>query len=215
MTVIMSGKYPELVSAMHDRGFKVIPTKRVTCFHQPEQFHADMQILRIRDRIFTLDTCRRKPSRDYPNNVLLNCLFLGNRLYGKLSAIDETVLEYCKEQEIELVNVNQGYTRCSTLVVNDNAVITADPSIEDALRKNGVEVLRISQGQIRLEGFDYGFIGGCSGRINNTIFFFGNIREHSDYSGIKDYIMEHNSKIEILCDNMPLTDIGGFVEVER
>ena len=213
MTVIMSGEYPELVSAMHDRGYKVIPTKRITCFHQPEQFHADMQILRIRDRIFTLDTCRRKPSRDYPNNVLLNCLFLGNRLYGKLSAIDETVLEYCKEQEIELVNVNQGYTRCSTLVVNDNAVITADPSIEDALRKNGVEVLRISQGQIRLVGFDYGFIGGCSGRINNTIFFFGNIREHSDCSGIKDYIMQHNSKIEILCENMPLTDIGGFVEV--
>ena len=111
MTVIMSGEYPELASAMHDRGYKVIPTKRVTCFHQPEQFHADMQILRIRDRIFTLDKCRRKPSRDYPNNVLLNCLFLGNRLYGKLSAIDETVLEYCKEQEIELVNVNQGYTR--------------------------------------------------------------------------------------------------------
>ena len=213
MTVIMSGEYPELASAMHDRGYKVIPTKRITCFHQPEQFHADMQILRIRDRIFTLDTCRRKPSRDYPNNVLLNCLFLGNRLYGKLSAIDETVLEYCKEQEIELVNVNQGYTRCSTLVVNDNAVITADPSIEDALRKNGVEVLRISQGQIRLVGFDYGFIGGCSGRINNTIFFFGNIREHSDCSGIKDYIMQHNSKIEILCENMPLTDIGGFVEV--
>ena len=87
MTVIMSGEYPELVSAMHDRSYKVIPTKRITCFHQPEQFHADMQVLKIRDRIFTLDTCRRKPSRDYPNNVLLNCLFLGNRLYGKLSAI--------------------------------------------------------------------------------------------------------------------------------
>ena len=213
MTVIMSGKYPELVSAMHDRGYKVIPTKRITCFHQPEQFHADMQVLKIRDRIFTLDTCRRKPSRDYPNNVLLNCLFLGNRLYGKLSAIDETVLDYCKEQGIELVNVNQGYTRCSTLVVNDNAVITADSSIEKAMKQNGVEVLRISQGQIRLEGFDYGFIGGCSGRILDTIFFFENIKKHSDYSEINDFIINHNSKIEILCDNMPLTDIGGFVEV--
>ena len=160
MTVIMSGEYSELVSAMEERGNNVIPTKCVSCFHQPEQFHADMQVLRIRDRIFTLDKCRRKPSRDYPNNVLLNCLFLGNRLYGKLSANDETVLEYCNEHGIELVNVNQGYTRCSTLVVNDNAVITADLSIEKAMKQNGVEVLRISQGQIRLVGFDYGFIGG-------------------------------------------------------
>ena len=212
-SLIISPLYPCFCRELAEYGYDIIPSKKIEEFAEPEQLHADMQALKIRDRIFTLDTCRRKPSRDYPNNVLLNCLFLGNRLYGKLSAIDETVLEYCKEQEIELVNVNQGYTRCSTLVVNDNAVITADPSIEDALRKNGVEVLRISQGQIRLEGFDYGFIGGCSGRINNTIFFFGNIREHSDYSGIKDYIMQHNSKIEILCDNMPLTDIGGFVKV--
>ena len=211
MRIVMSGEYPELVRALEARGYEVIPTKRVMCFHQPEQLHADMQILRIRDRIFTLDTCRRKPSRDYPNNVLLNCLYLGNRLYGKLSAIDETVLEYCKEQGIELVNVNQGYTRCSTLVVNDNAVITADPSVEKAMKQNGVEVLRISQGQIRLKGFDYGFIGGCSGRIGNTIFIFGNIKKHSDFGAINRFIINHNSNIEILCEDMPLTDIGGAV----
>ena len=213
MSIVMSGEYPEFVSAMHDRGYKVIPTKRISCYYQPEQFHADMQLLKIRDRLFTPDKCRRKPSRDYPQNVLLNCLFLGNRLYGKLTAIDETVLEYCEEQGIELVNVNQGYTRCSTLVVNEYAVITADTSIEKAMKAHGVEVLRISQGHIRLEGFDYGFIGGCSGRIGNTIFFFGNIRNHPDYSEIKAFIDSYNSKFEILCEEIPLTDIGGIVEI--
>ena len=213
MSIVMSGEYPEFVSAMHDRGYKVIPTKRVDCFHKPEQFHADMQLLKIRDRIFTLDTCLRKPSRDYPQNVLLNCLYLGNRLYGKLSAIDETVLEYCNEQGIELVNVSQGYTRCSTLVVNENAVITADPSIEKAMKAHGVEGLRISQSQIGLEGFDYGFIGGCSGRILDRIFFFGNIKNHPDYYEIKAFIDSYNSELEILCEGIPLTDIGGIVEM--
>ena len=211
MNVVMSGEYPEFVSALETFGHKVILTKRVNCFHKPEQLHADMQILKIRDRIFTLDMCRKKPSRDYPNNVLLNCLFLGNRLYGKLSAIDETVLEYCKDNQIEMINVNQGYTRCSTLVVNDNAVITADASIEKAMKKCGVEVLRISVAQIKLYGFDYGFIGGCSAKIGNTIFFFGNIKVHSDYEKIKTFITNHNSILEILCRYIPLTDIGGAV----
>ena len=211
MKVVMSGEYPEFVAASEDLGHNVIQTERVDCFHKPEQLHADMQILKIRDRIFTLDTCRRKPAGDYPNNVLLNCLYLGNKLYGKLSAIDETVLEYCEEKQIEMINVNQGYTRCSTLVVSDNAVITADPSVEKAMRKSGVEVLRISSGQIRLEGFDYGFIGGCSAKIGNTIFFFGNIKSHSDYEIIKTFIINHNSELEILYESIPLTDIGGAV----
>ena len=34
MTVIMSGEYSELVSAMEERGNNVIPTKCVSCFHQ-------------------------------------------------------------------------------------------------------------------------------------------------------------------------------------
>jgi hypothetical protein len=99
--------------------------------------------------------------------------------------------------------------------VDNRSFITADAGLASALESQGAVVLKIKPGSILLPGFDYGFIGGCSGRIGNTIFFFGNIKMHSDYSGIKDYIMQHNSKIEILCDNMPLTDIGGFVEVER
>lgn len=211
MSIIMSAQYPEFVNELKFRGFEVIPSKQISCFHQPEQLHADMQVLKIRDKVFTLDNCRRIPGKEYPDNVLLNCLFLGNKLYGKLSAIDETVLDYCAEQKIELVNVNQGYTRCSTLVVNEKAVITADPSIEKTMKQNGVEVLRISPGQIKLDGFNYGFIGGCSGRIEKTIFFFGNIDIHSDYNQIKRFITNHNSILEVLCPKLPLTDIGGIV----
>ena len=60
-------------------------------------------------------------------------------------------------------------------------------------------------------GFDYGFIGGCSAKIGNTIFFFGNIKSHSDYEIIKTFIINHNSKLEILYESIPLTDIGGAV----
>ena len=170
-----------------------------------------MQLLRINDRLFTIENCEKPVGERYPENIRLNCLLLGNCLYGKLSAVDTSVIDYCSENGIKLVDVNQGYTRCSTLVINENAVITADKSIEKALKNNGADVLLISPGNITLEGFDYGFIGGASFTENDTVYFFGNIKEHPDHKKIKAFCEKYNSNIEILCEEAPLTDIGGAV----
>lgn len=213
-TVVMSDLYPCFCQALAEHGYQIIPTENINIFHQPEQKHVDMQLLKIRDRIFTLKDCMKKAGKSYPENVLLNCLYFRDKLYGKLSAVDSMVLSYCREQNMELVNVNQGYTRCSTLVINDNAVITADKSIEKAIKNGGAEVLLISAGNILLEGFEYGFIGGAGFRDNNTTYFFGNVKKHPDYDKIKVFCERHYSTIEILCEDKPLTDIGGAVVLD-
>ena len=209
--LVMSKKYPCFCEELNKFGYEIIPTKKINTFLEPEQYHADMQILCKKNKVITLDDCIKKPGKNYPENILLNCLYHNNKLYGKLSATDSSVREYCRENNIETVNVNQGYTRCSILVVNNKAVITADKSIEKAMKNNGVEVLLISAGKIVLEGFDYGFIGGASFSDNNTIYFFGDITKHPDYNKIKEFTSKHNSIIEILCKTQPLTDIGGAV----
>ena len=209
--LVMSKRYPCFCEELNKFGYEIIPTKKINTFLEPEQYHADMQILCIKNKVITLDDCIKKPGKNYPENILLNCLYHNNKLYGKLSATDSLVREYCRENNIETVNVNQGYTRCSTLVVNEKAVITADKSIEKGMKNNGVEVLLISAGNIVLEGFDYGFIGGASFSDNNTIYFFGDITKHPDYNKIKEFTSKHNSIIEILCKTQPLTDIGGAV----
>ena len=117
----------------------------------------------------------------------------------------------CAAKKIPLVHVKQGYTRCSSLVIGDNAVITADKSIAKALKADGAEVLSIQPGHIRLEGFEYGFIGGAGFFDNGTTYFFGNIKKHPDYERIKVFCAEYNSKIEILNREEQLTDIGGVV----
>lgn len=226
-TFVMSDKYPQFCKGIQKMGNRVISSDTIDLFHSPEQKHADMQVLPINDKIFILNECvklknklsnknlifcSKKAGKSYPENILLNCLFMNNTLYGKLSATDKNVLEYCKDNNIKTVNVNQGYTRCSTLIINQNTAITSDPSISKALNKNGAEVLLISPGNIVLEGFDYGFIGGASTKINDTIFFFGNLENHPDYIKIKEFCFNHNSNIELLCKNMPLTDIGGIVK---
>lgn len=211
--LVMSNLYPRFCEELSGFGYNIIPSRKINVFHKPEQYHADMQILKIGNKLFTLESCKKLPEKNYPGNILLNCLYLNNRLYGKLDCIDETVLQYCAENGIETVNVNQGYARCSSLVTGKNAVITADKSMKKALKINGAEVLLISPGNIVLEGFDYGFIGGASFYDNNTVFFFGDVTKHPDYQKIRSFTEENNSKIEILCKSQPLTDIGGAVIV--
>lgn len=228
-TFVMSDKYPCFVREIENLGHTGISSDTVDIFPIPEQKHADMQILPINSDIFILNECTalakkipndrliycdKKAGKKYPENILLNFLFLNNILYGKLSAIDKNLLDYCKENNIKTVNINQGYARCSTLVLNKKAVITSDLSIEKALKKDGVEVLLISSGNIILDGYDYGFIGGASGKIDeNTVVFLGNITNHPDYRRIENFCENHNISIKIICKDMPLTDIGGIVKI--
>ena len=210
-TVLMSGLYPCFCEKLAGSGYNIILSEKIEEFSEPEQFHADMQALRVYDRLFTLKSCAKKAGEKYPENVLLNCLFIGNTLYGRLDSVDDTVLEFCREEDIKLVNVNQGYTKCSSLQAAENAVITADKGIEKALKNNGAEVLLITPGNIELKGFDYGFIGGAGFYNNGTVYFFGNVKKHPDYDKIKQFCDSYNSDIEILCQDMPLTDIGSAV----
>lgn len=228
-TFVMSDKYPCFVREIEKLGNTVIASDTVNSFPIPEQKHADMQILSIKSDVFIISECtilprklsnkniiycKNKAGDRYPKNILLNFLYINNTLYGKLSAIDKNLLVYCRNNNIKTVNVNQGYARCSTLVVNDNAAVTSDLSIEKALKNNGVEVLLISPGNIVLDGYDYGFIGGASGKIDeNTVVFFGNVKNHPDYFKIKNFADKHNVSIKILCKENPLTDIGGVVKI--
>ena len=228
-TFVMSDKYPCFVREIENLGHTVISSDTVDIFPIPEQKHADMQILPINNDIFLINECtvlaeklpkerllfcNKKAGNKYPEDILLNFLYLNNTLYGKLSAIDKNLLDYCKENNIKTVNINQGYARCSTLVLNEKALITSDLSIEKALKKDGVEVLLISSGNIILDGYDYGFIGGASGKIDeNTVVFLGNITNHPDYRRIENFCENHNISIKIICKDMPLTDIGGIVKI--
>lgn len=210
-TVLMSGLYPCFCKKLAEFGYNIILSEKIEAFPEPEQNHADMQALRINDKLFTLENCAKKAGEKYPENILLNCIYINNTLYGKLDSIDDNVLDHCKANGIKTVNVNQGYARCSSLQISENAVITADKSIEKALQNNWADVLLINEGNIELKGYNYGFIGGAGFYDNGIVYFFGNIKAHPDYDKIREFFKQYNSKIEILCQDMPITDIGGAV----
>ena len=149
----------------------------------------------------------------YPDDVKLNCVVIGNTLICNIDTVAETVLKYFKRKNYCIINVKQGYTKCSVLPVTDNAIITDDPSIAQTCLENGFDVLKISKGSVQLNGYSYGFIGGASGKISSDkIVFCGNPDSHCDAPAIKQFLNKYKSDYVSL-DNKQLYDIGGIIPI--
>lgn len=146
---------------------------------------------------------------DYPSDVKYNAFVFNGRLYAKRSALSEAAETVCYNKGTEIIDVRQGYAKCSCLVT-DKMVVTADPSIAAALMENGESVLKIRAGHIRLDGVDHGFIGGASLFDGERVFFFGKIRSHPDGDAIIEYCERFGYEVFELCDT-ELTDVGGGV----
>ncbi len=147
--------------------------------------------------------------KKYPDDILLNGLFLSEKLYGRLDKLSKTIVDFAKEG----VFVRQGYTRCSVCKLTERAIITSDASIADAAEQNGIDVLRITPGHILLDGYDYGFIGGASFTYKNKVFFFGKVEHHPDFDKMRAFAAKHSIELISLSEK-PLYDIGGAVIYE-
>ena len=151
----------------------------------------------------------------YPKDVYLNACQIGKFFICNEKYVSKDLLEYANTLGLEIINVNQGYTKCSICVIsNENpAIITEDKSIYDICSSHkGIEALLISKGEVTLEGYDYGFIGGSSALINDAVYFFGKISSHPDYEKIELFISKFKKNIIELSNN-PLIDIGGIIQL--
>ena len=158
---------------------------------------------------------KKSPRSKYPDNICYNAAIIGRHVIHKLSHIDEVLLNELEFKDIEKINVKQGYSKCSICIVGENAIITADSKINEAARKNGVDSLLVRPGGIALDGFEYGFIGGCSGLISeNEIFFAGDISTHQDYSLIMDFL-DKNGKTAVCCEKQKLLDVGSIIPLKE
>ncbi len=145
----------------------------------------------------------------YPKDVLFNGFTLGNRLFCNKKSFSKVVQAYALACGMEIVDVRQGYAKCSTLVLGDKQIITADRGIAKAAEPF-CEVLCIREGGITLAPYAYGFIGGASFILENTVYFFGNIDTHTDAASIRACIEKNGYRAVSLSDE-PLCDCGGAI----
>ena len=209
-------------------GLNVLSLQPFEKLDMPVASHADMLISIINDHIFCYREYYEKNKRlfdeiskdytivkvdkicqkEYPKDVGLNCLVIGNLLISKNEATAKEILDFAHENDYKIISVNQGYTACSTLVINDSSAITTDKGIYDVLIQEGKRALLVSTNGIKLNGYSCGFIGGAGVTIDNTAYFFGDIKLHPDCSKMLEFFSRENCKIEAILPG-GVCDFGG------
>jgi hypothetical protein len=148
----------------------------------------------------------------YPYDIILNSVNLPNLFVHNIKYTDPKLLEMVNSKK--LIDVKQGYTKCSTALVTRNAVMTSDKTIAKALLKENIEVLFLPPGDIVLPGLDYGFIGGCCGLIDEqSLAFFGNLNYYAYGDIVLQFLEKHNIK-PIYLKEGKLTDRGSLLIIE-
>lgn len=149
---------------------------------------------------------------EYPHDIPLNCAVVGANILANKKAVSPLIKGLAEAAGLRLVHTNQGYAKCSTCIVADNAIITADASIEASASAVGIDVLRIESGQVALSGYGYGFIGGASGVAGDDVLFTGNLDEHPSADSISKFCARHGKRAVSLTTE-PLYDYGTVIFV--
>lgn len=208
-------------------GIKTITVPKNLFLPKPVCSHADLQMLHLFENRILISSehlCAGELQKNfiisaigdtlgdkYPQDVRLNCKIIGNNVFLNKRTIAKEILEFAESINLNVINVNQGYTGCSICAVNESAIITDDESVFSAAQNFLKDALLISKGSIRLKGYDYGFIGGCCGKISQKkLAVNGRIESHTDKNKITDFLSKHKIEIVELTDET-LTDIGGIL----
>lgn len=218
-----------LLSSLEDCGFEPVLIPAADYLQKGVASHTDMLIFigfgrlfchahyykvnkELIDRIIRISSLELVLSNeptgiDYPKDVLFNACIVGKKLICNKKTVSKLILDTAAESKYDVINVPQGYTKCSVCVVSDNAIITADKAISKACSAAGMDVLLITQGHISLPPYDHGFIGGASGLYGNNIYFCGSLDSHPDADRIIDFCSSHSMSTVSLSKNV-LWDVG-------
>ncbi len=148
----------------------------------------------------------------YPNDCLLNFADIGDYIICNKSILSEQIVKYLPQKEI--IDVKQGYSKCSVCICKQNTVITDDISIYNALLQyDNINSLLVEKGSVSINKYNYGFIGGCCGLIDkNLLLFNGDLSTHTDFDKIEKFLYDINVKY-IDIKGKPLTDIGSIIPI--
>ncbi|WP_425540163.1 DUF6873 family GME fold protein [Microaceticoccus formicicus] len=198
----------------------------------PVSDHPDMSIHPINSNVFMVDVNVFSdyqdllsnypidiiPSNDalgemYPYDSLLNVSRIGNYFIHNNYTSDD-LIRWFNNLKFEHLPVKQGYSKCSTLILNCDTIVTSDKGIHKAIISKGLNSYLIPPGGIELKGYDTGFIGGTGGMISpDTLLLSGDLE-----------LYEHGEFLKIILDDLKikavypkdekLVDLGSIILID-
>ncbi len=151
----------------------------------------------------------------YPWTIAYNVARVGRFAFHNLRYTDPVLRDELINLGAELVHVNQGYTKCNVSVVDEKSIITSDIGIAKAARKRGIDVLLIPPKEnIKLAGFDEGFIGGSTVLLNRDRWAVaGSIHSLNSSDLIISFLGKRGITAVSLYEG-PVMDIGSILPVK-
>lgn len=214
------------VYTLEREGFTVIASLRLEGLYDAISAHPDIQIHYAGQNRFIcapevyeyykkkLKNCEVINAQEpvglsYPEDVRLNAAYTGEYLICNVQYTAKQILNI--HTDVPVINVKQGYSKCSCCIADKRSLITEDAGIAAAAESVGMEVLRVNAGSIKLRGMNYGFIGGATGLIkNNLLSVYGDINTHKNANEIKEFLRRKNINILSL-KNGRVEDIGTII----
>ena len=147
----------------------------------------------------------------YPADVRLNAAVGNGFALGNFRCVEPSLVSFLTRSGRRLLQVRQGYAKCSLCFVAENAFITEDAGVAAVLRREGADVLSISAGDVALSDVHTGFFGGASGLLAPDLLAVnGSLVTHRDEEAITAFLKKYSVRALSLSDG-PVTDIGGIL----
>lgn len=220
------------IKTLKELNIDVIKSCRCNGLNSAVDGHPDMQIHHLEDNKFIcspgcydyyLNALKQysailykgsiRLTGNYPYDIAYNVASVGNFVFCNKKYTDFNIYDYNINIGKKIIDIKQGYSKCSICIVSNSAIITSDKSIAVIAKENKIDVLLINEGHIELKPYNYGFIGGCSGLLSPSLLAFnGNIRKHPDYMQIKNFCVKYNVKTFSLSEDK-LYDIGTIMPI--
>ncbi len=144
----------------------------------------------------------------YPASSKYNIVADNDYLIHNFRNTDSKIIQLA--EDMDLIQVDQGYTRCNLIPLGNKHYITSDKGVARTLKRFDLEVLYVDPEGIQLPGYKNGFIGGCAGILEKKIFFIGSLNHLKDSNEIKAFLKSQNFEIIELYDG-PLFDGGSLI----
>jgi len=222
----------EIINYFKKNNIEVIKTVKCSDLQEPVNGHPDMVMHPIDEKTFVVapnvydyyyDIFKSKGikvikggktlSRNYPEDIAYNVARVGKYAVHNTHHTDQVLKYYLEEANIEFIHVNQGYSKCSVASIDENKAVTSDASIHEKFKLYNIDCMYIDPEIVHLKGYNYGFIGGCIGLINEKIFLStGKISDDDILIKLKKFI--HSSGyIYEEASSQQIIDLGSIIPI--
>ncbi len=193
----------EAISGHPDIFFSQIGTQLVVAPNLPESY-----IQQLKDEKIKFVFGEAPVGAKYPESSKYNVVADDDYLIHNFRNTDSAITQLA--DDMDLIQVDQGYTRCNLIPLGNKHYISSDKGIERTLKRYDLEVLYVDPDGIQLAGYKNGFIGGCVGIKGKQLFLMGRLDHLKNSHEISGFLKKQDFEIIELYKG-PLFDGGSIL----